>query len=91
MNSLFFSGGGTKDLLTAYDTSCEYAIFDMARCNDPKFFPWNFIENIKNGWITTLKYNGHMKCFTPPKVVIFMNQDPQFEKLSKDRVKIKYI
>lgn len=63
----------------------------MARCNDPKFFPWNFIENLKNGWFTTMKYQGMMKCFTPPKIIIFMNQEPEKNKLSIDRYQMKYI
>jgi len=88
---LFVSGGKTADLMTAYNAAAKIAVFDMARCNSPEWFPWNFIENLKNGWFTTTKYHGRMRCFTPPKVVVFMNQDPPRNKLSMDRYDVKYI
>lgn len=69
-----------------YDTKATYAVFDMARCNNPDWFPWNFIENLKNGWFCSTKYNGGMKCFTSPKVVVFMNSDLPENKLSADRI-----
>lgn len=86
-----FPGGQTRDLMTAYDTKAKFAVFDFARCNSPEWIPWNFIENIKNGWFTTVKYQGRLTCFDPPKVVIFMNQEPPRNKLSSDRYNVKYI
>jgi len=62
-----------------------FAVFDMARCNDHKFYPWNFMENLKNGWYCNLKYESRMVCFTPPKVIVFMNEVPPFDKFSMDR------
>lgn len=68
-----------------YDVKAEYAIFDMARCNSPDYYPWAFMENLKNGWYTATKYNGGMRVFKPPKIVVFMNEDPPRSKLSADR------
>ena len=76
------------DLMHSYDTSCEIAIFDMARCNNPDYYPWNFIENLKNGWFTSTKYNGRFQVFKSPKIVMFMNQMPPRDKLSNDRYDI---
>lgn len=76
------------DLMTAYNVKAEYAVFDMARCNNPDYYPWNFMENLKNGWFTTTKYNGRMKVFKPPKIIVFMNISPPWEKLSQDRFEI---
>lgn len=78
-------GGKVGDLMYAYDPTCEVAIFDMARCNDPAYYPWNFMENIKSGWFCATKYKGGMKMFKEPKVVVFMNEDPPRNKLSADR------
>jgi hypothetical protein len=81
-------GGKIGDLMHSYDTMVDYVVFDMARCNNPDYFPWNFMENLKNGWFTSTKYNGGMKIFNPPKIVVFMNEMPPRNKLSSDRYEI---
>lgn len=88
MHGRCFSGGNTKDLMTAYDVSAKIAVFDMARTIDQNYFPWNFIENLKNGWFTTTKYKGKLCAFDPPKIIVFTNQMPNKTKLSIDRYDI---
>lgn len=78
-------GGKIGDLMYAYNADAKYVVFDMARCNNPDYYPWNFMENIKNGWFTSTKYKGKLKMFAIPKVVVFMNQMPPEGKLSNDR------
>lgn len=80
-------GGGIKDLMYAYKPS-KYAVFDMARCNNEDYYPWNFMENLKDGWFCNLKYVSEIKVFTPPKIVVFMNKLPPYSKLSIDRYQI---
>lgn len=72
----------------AYKTDVKIVVFDMARCNNAEYYPWNFMENLKNGWFTSTKYKGGMKMFQPPKIVVFMNSDPPRDKLSADRYEI---
>lgn len=81
-------GGKINDLMYAYDTEAEYVIFDMARCNNPDYYPWNFMENLKNGWFTSTKYKGGMKMFEAPKIIVFMNELPPRNKLSSDRYNV---
>lgn len=70
----------------AFDVNAKYAIFDMARCNDCNYYPWNFMENLKNGWFTTTKYNGRQCILNNKiKVLVLMNQEPPKDKLSADR------
>lgn len=77
-------GGPIKDLMYSY--ACQkIAVFDMARCNDEKFYPWNFMENLKNGWFTNLKYESRMVYFEPPKIIVMLNHVPDFNKFSMDR------
>jgi hypothetical protein len=78
-------GGKINDLMFAYDTNAKIVIFDMARCNNPDYYPWNFMENLKNGWFTSTKYKGGMKMFPAPKIIVFMNEEPPRNKLSIDR------
>lgn len=87
-NTWACQGGKINDLMFAYDTNAEYVVFDMARCNNPDYYPWNFMENLKNGWFTSTKYKGGMKTFKTPKLIVFMNQDPPRCKLSSDRYEI---
>lgn len=75
----------------AYNPKATIACFDMARCNDTNWFPWNFMENIKNKWFTSTKYNGQMKWLKESKVVVFMNEMPPMDKLSKDRYDIFHV
>jgi len=78
-------GGKATDLMYSYDTKAEIVVFDFARCNDADYWPWNFIENLKNGWFTSTKYAGRMQSFVAPKIIVMTNQDVNMEKLSKDR------
>jgi hypothetical protein len=49
--------------------------------------PYDFIEEVKNGFVTNTKYQCCKKEFKVPHVVVFMNRYPKFGKsiLSKDR------
>lgn len=87
-NAWACQGGKIADLMHTYDTTKSIAIFDMARCNNPDYYPWNFMENLKNGWFTSTKYNGGFKVFVPPKIIVFTNVDPPRDKLSSDRYQI---
>lgn len=85
------TGGKAADLMHAYTPEAAIAVFDMARCTIPEYWPWQFIENLKNGWFTTTKYNSRMIRFTPPKVVVFCNDDIPRDKLSGDRYQVMFI
>lgn len=80
-------GGSIKDLMYSYKSQ-KYAVFDMARCNDSKFYPWNFMENLKNGWYCNLKYDSRMCIFEPPKIIVMVNECPPYDKFSMDRYMI---
>lgn len=82
-------GGKLSDLMHAFSkqaASTELAIFDLARCIDPNWYPWGFMENLKNGWFCSTKYDGGF-CMVKPdiKIVVFTNSDPPRDKLSIDR------
>ena len=83
-------GGKVNDLMHSYDVTAKIAVFDMARCNNTDWWPWNFLENLKNGWFCSTKYNGRMKMFEPPKILVLSNSDVPQGKLSEDRIKKIY-
>lgn len=81
-----FIGGKTADLMNCFNPRAKTVVFDMARCNNPEWFPWNFMENLKNGWFTATKYQGGTKVMEDNlKIIVFMNENPPRNKLSKDR------
>lgn len=49
---------------------------------------YSTIEKIKDGIFVNTKYESNMKFYTPPKVVVFMNEYPNMKKLSEDRYEI---
>lgn len=46
---------------------------------------WNAIEQIKNGFLMSERYEGSFECIKPPKVLVFTNAQPPMHLLSKDR------
>lgn len=49
------------------------------------------LEQIKDMWFHSSKYEGGMVNGPNPHVMVFANEEPEEEVLSNDRVKIKYI
>lgn len=84
-------GGKETDLKYAFNPAADIVVFDFAKNRNLEFLPWNFMESIKNGWFTNYKYHSRVVTFTPPKVVVFMNEDPPRDKFSADRYQVIYI
>lgn len=84
-------GGKSADIVHAFSKvafSCKYVIFDYARNKQPDFFAWDLIEELKDGGITSLKYDGN--CFwvsQPIKVLVLTNHnlDSHRHRLTEDR------
>lgn len=70
-------GGKSSDIVHAFSKGqFEIAIFDYARNKQPEFFAWDLFEEMKDGGITSLKYDGN--CFwlkSPVKVLVLTNHD----------------
>lgn len=65
-------------------------IIDVPR-NNGNNISYSAVECILNGMITNTKFETGVKVFNPPHVVILSNFEPDTEKLSADRWKIKEI
>ena len=67
-------------------------VFDLARKIDPKRIDYATIEDLKNGFIFSGKYESCEKYFKNPKIIIFSNDLPAIEMkqnkltLTKDRL-----
>lgn len=76
------------DLAYNYDPRCRIAIFDLPR-SAGEAIPWSTIEQIKDGYLISTKYEVKVKEFLPPHVIIFSNREIPHDVLSNDRIKIK--
>jgi hypothetical protein len=84
--AFYCNGGKGVDICYAYD--CEpIVIFDYVR--DAKdFVNYGVIEQLKNGILTSSKYESRTKIFATPHVIVFANFAPDSSKFSVDRLHI---
>jgi hypothetical protein len=66
----------------------EIIILDIPRYN-MCCINYGVIEQIKNGFIYSGKYEGGKCFFKIPHIIIFANEEPDYEKWSKDRYYVK--
>lgn len=70
--------------------SPELILLDIPRTNI-KFICFDAIEQIKNGFFHSGKYEGKNCVYKYPKIIIFANSKPDTSKMSKDRWEVFYI
>lgn len=82
--AFYCNGGKGVDICYAYD--CEpIVIFDYVR-DAKEFVNYGVIEQIKNGILTSSKYESRTKIFATPHVMVFANFPPELSKFSEDRL-----
>lgn len=67
---------------------CKTFFLDCPRSKQGEFIQYDFLEELKNGYLFSPKYESKVKTFKTPHVVVFMNEHPDMEKLSNDRYSI---
>ena len=61
-------------------------MFNVPRSFDMEDFPYEFTEEIKDGYAASTKYESSMLEFKfPNTVIVFSNERPDKDKMSKDR------
>ena len=63
-------------------------LFDCPRSKQGEYIQYDFLEEVKNGYVFSGKYEPRIKRFKVPHVVVAMNEYPDMEKLSADRYNI---
>lgn len=91
-----FSGKASdcKYAVVSQEEKGEYidiCLFDFARCTNAEYVSYLSIEEIKNGYFFTGKYESKMYHGNVMHVIVFSNQFPEESKMSKDRWVIKEI
>lgn len=87
-SSQILSAGRASDMAYALSENIRVLLIDCPRMR-LEYFPYDFIEQVKNGLVFSPKYDSKVKNLSEsPHVVVFMNEMPKTENLSADRVKI---
>jgi len=76
-----------KNILMEKKNSRDICI-DLSRSNE-NFVSYTVMEELKNGYIFSGKYEGGFKFITTPNVFVFANFLPDLSKMSEDRWVIK--
>lgn len=75
---------GIAEYVKANGNSPKIVVLDVPRCNN-NHVSYQAIESIKNGLFYSNKYESGMCRFDSPHILVFSNQEPDYEYLSEDR------
>lgn len=87
LESFIVTGGKYADIHYAYNYEGTI-FFDWPRCNEGSF-PYGLVEQFKNGYFFSTKYQSVAKRFQVPHVVVLANFPPDETQMSEDRWDIK--
>lgn len=97
MGALVLTGGRLVDLAFLYAFE-PIVIFDLSRTQAPTEgrensldHIYSFMEMLKNGRLTSTKYESRSKVFASPHVCVFANFPPDRSKMSEDRWRVKQL
>lgn len=66
----------------------ELIVYPIPRCHGSEYVSYEALENIKDMFFYSGKYEGGMVIGNSPHLIVFANSPPHEEKLSEDRWKI---
>lgn len=78
-----FQNGSSRDISYIYNGE-KLVLFDFSR-QEQRCINYDIIEKLKNGFVTSTKYQGHSKMFKIPTICCFSNNPPDVHALSVDR------
>lgn len=84
-NAYVITGGKHQDIIRHYKNN-RTIILDLSRDyleNNESIY--NLMEQFKNGYLLDGKYEGQVKRFIPPHIIVMSNSMPKTHKMSKDR------
>lgn len=87
-NAQIMVPGKKADMAYVVRDDCRVFFLDCPRSKQGDFIQYDFLEELKNGYIFSPKYESAIKKFKTPHVVVCMNERPCMEKLSNDRYSV---
>lgn len=97
-NALILESGRKMDLAYIFQQHLNpIVVFDLARTTAPdpeaRSSPldviYSLMENLKNGYLISTKYDSKRVLFKIPHVIVFANYEPDYSKMSGDRWQIR--
>ncbi len=76
------------DMTYVLKSTNKVIFIDAPRSKQSEFIFYDLLEEIKNGFVFSTKYEPRIKRFAPPHLVVMMNEQPDMSKLSNDRYTI---
>lgn len=73
------------DMCFALDSTARVLFIDAPRSKQGEFIQYDFLEDVKNGYVFSPKYESRHKRLQKCHVVVMMNEQPDMTKLSADR------
>lgn len=77
--------GRKADMAYALKPGISVLFLDAPRSKQGEFIQYDFLEDLKNGYVFSTKYESRIKSYEPMHVVVNMNEPPDRTKLSEDR------
>lgn len=85
------SPGKRADMAYVLRTDIRVLIMDAPRSKQGEFIQYDFLEEVKNKFVFSPKYECSLKRLKNVHLVILMNEPPDLTKLSADRFDISYL
>jgi len=80
--------GKRDDLAFAIDPSRRLFVFDIPR-GQSEFLQYSILEQLKDRMVFSPKYESNTKILRQlPHVIVFMNEPPDYDKMTRDRYKV---
>jgi len=80
--------GKKADMAYCLDSSKTIFFVDSPRSKQGEYIQYDFLEEVKNGFVFSPKYESRVKRLAKNHIFVFMNEHPDMTKLSADRYNI---
>lgn len=80
--------GRKADMAYALNAQLRVLFVDAPRSKQGEFLQYDFLEQCKDGYVFSTKYESRIKTLGKCHVVVLMNEQPDMHKLSLDRYNI---
>ena len=80
--------GKKADMAYVLEVSVRVLFIDAPRSKQGEYVQYDFLEDVKNGYVFSTKYESKVKQLQKCHVVVLMNEMPDMSKLSADRYEI---
>lgn len=83
--------GKKADMSYALRSDISVLFVDAPRSKQGEYLQYDFLEDVKNGYVFSSKYESRVKTLGPVHVVVSMNEEPDRTKLSADRYDVIHL